>query len=398
MVRDNRPVNRRWMLGCWAAMAAAVLTKGLIGALIPAVSMVLYSLLQRDFQLYDRLVLRWGLPLFVALAAPWFVLATRANAAFFEFFFVREHFERYLTTVEHRVQPWWFFIPVLAIGLLPWIGPAVASLAADGRQHVALGRFDPVRLLWVWCVFILVFFSLSESKLVPYILPAVPALVLLCARHEPRARPRMLAAGLALTLLMALALGLMLAVAARADLPHGIHPRGTLAMTAAFAGPLSLLAVSLAAGAAIAGWQWRNGRHTPALAALCLGWCVGSGALLAGGAPGDALFSDRELAATLQRQAGSSTPVFSVGDYQQTLPFYLRRTVTLVAYRGELDLGLSQEPQLGIDTLNEFEARWSRLPEGFAVMPPATFAALTAAGLPMRLVARGGNSLLVSRH
>ncbi|MBS0612103.1 MAG: glycosyltransferase family 39 protein, partial [Proteobacteria bacterium] len=392
-VRENRPANRRWMLGCWAAMAAAVLTKGLIGALIPAASMVLYSLLQRDFQIYHRLALRWGLPLFVALAAPWFVLATRANAAFFEFFFVREHFGRYLTTVEHRVQPWWFFVPVLVVGVLPWIGPAVAALTTDGRQRVPLGRFDAVRLLWVWCVFILVFFSLSESKLVAYILPAVPALVLLCARYEPRARPQMLAAGLALTLLLALALGVTLAVAARAD-----HPHGTLAVTAVFMRPLSLLALGLAGGAVIATWQARHGRHTPALAALCLGWCAGSGGLLVGSAPGDVLFSSRELAATLQREAGPSTPVFSVGDYPQTLPFYLRRTVTLVAYRGELDLGLTQAPQLGIDTLDEFQRRWSQLPEGFAVMPPATFAALSRAGLPMRLVAGSGNSLLVSRR
>lgn len=392
-LRADLRANRRWMLGCWAALAGAVMTKGLIGALIPAMTIVLYSLLQRDFQLYDRLALRWGLPLFVLLAAPWFVLAARANAAFLEFFFVREHFERYLTTVEHRVQPWWFFVPVLVVAVLPWLGPAVRALLTDGRAHVARGRFDPIRLLWVWCVFTLVFFSLSESKLVPYILPMVPALALLCARHEPRAWPRALLPGMALTALLALAVGGTLMLAARVGAMHGV-----LSTAAAFNRPLSLFAACLAVGAALAAWQWRRGRRGGALAALCGGWCVACGMLLFGSAQGDEQFSGRALAIVLRPRLEASTPVFSVGDYDQTLPFYLQRPVTLVAYRGELDLGLSQAPQRGIDSLPQFAALWSGLPQAFAVMPPTRFAALAAAGLPMRLVVRSGNSLLVSRR
>ena len=179
--REGTGHRRLWMLGCWAAMALALLTKGLIGVLIPAAALGAYVLWQRDWRLLRRLNLRWGVPLFAAIAAPWFVLAARANGQFLEFFFVREHFLRFLTPIEHRTQPWWFFVPVLTVGIMPWLPQAALALAAPPTDRARRGEFDPLRLLWIWCVFVLVFFSLSDSKLIPYILPAVPALALLCA-------------------------------------------------------------------------------------------------------------------------------------------------------------------------------------------------------------------------
>src|ERR1700685_2506204 len=83
--RDSPSPWRGWMLGCWAAMALAVLTKGLIGVLIPAATLCAYVIWQRDWPLLRRLNLRWGLPLFAAIAVPWFVLAARANPQFLRF-------------------------------------------------------------------------------------------------------------------------------------------------------------------------------------------------------------------------------------------------------------------------------------------------------------------------
>ena len=172
---------RSWMLGCWTAMALALLAKGLIGVLIPAFSLSAYVIWQRDWAVLRRLNLRWGLPLFMAVAAPWFMLAARADRHFLMFFFVREHFLRFLTPIEHRTQPWWFFAPVLVVGIMPWLPQAARALASLPANRVPRGRFDAARLLWVWSAFVLIFFSLSDSKLIPYILPAVPALALLCA-------------------------------------------------------------------------------------------------------------------------------------------------------------------------------------------------------------------------
>src|ERR1700691_5402383 len=198
--RDTGSRWQVWMLGCWAAMALAVLTKGLIGVLIPAATLAAYLAWQRDWQLLRRLNFRWGLPLFAALTAPWFVLAARADPRFLQFFFVREHFQRFLTPIEHRTQPWWFFIPVLVVGIMPWLPQAVRALLSPCTDPAPGGRFDAARFLWIWCVFVLLFFSLSDSKLVTYILPAIPALALLCAGQESGEARGSLLAGSALSL------------------------------------------------------------------------------------------------------------------------------------------------------------------------------------------------------
>src|SRR5699024_2287397 len=107
--------ERNWMLLGWVMLAAAVLSKGLIGIVLPGCAVILYSLWQRDWAIWKHLHLGKGLLLFLVLTAPWFVIVSHENPDFFWFFFIREHFLRYATTEAHRVQPWWFF------GVLLWL-------------------------------------------------------------------------------------------------------------------------------------------------------------------------------------------------------------------------------------------------------------------------------------
>lgn len=394
LMRDDVRRNRRWMLGCWISMAAAVLTKGLIGALIPAFTLCLYSILQRDRDVSRRLNLRWGLPVFLLIVAPWFVLAARANAAFLSFFFVHEHVQRYLTTAAHRVEPWWFFIAVLAVAVLAWLPQAIRAICRDWRSRIPSGQFDPVRLLWVWVVFVMVFFSISDSKLVTYIVPAVPALALLGARRDPALGVRSLIVAVMLTLL---AVG-GIAVYALHTGATSVQTRATDSIAVAFHAPLLAMAGVLAVACAVATQALLRRRYPVVLPTLCVGWFVANSLLLAGGSPGDRLFSSRGLAHLVLQRVGAREPIFSIGCYDQTLTFYLQRAVTLVAYRGELDLGLSQAPQSGIDTLDQFAARWRSLRQGYAVMHPSTLTALRAAKLPLQEIAQTPTLVLISRR
>ena len=113
-----------------------------------------------------------GASLFLAIAAPWFVAVSRANPEFAQFFFVHEHFQRFLTTEHRRVAPAWFFIPILFAGFLPWMIALPAAIAHAWRREAG-AAFQPLLLLW--SAFILAFFSASSSKLPAYILPAFPA-------------------------------------------------------------------------------------------------------------------------------------------------------------------------------------------------------------------------------
>jgi hypothetical protein len=84
-----------------------------------------------------------------------------------------------------------------------------------------------------------------------------------------------------------------------------------------------------------------------------------------------------------------------VRTYEQTLPFYIKRTVTLVDYRDEMDFGLQQEPSLWVPTLAEFTDRWRKDDDALAVMSLEVFAELQQAGLPMQVVARDTERIIV---
>lgn len=87
--------RRNYMLLCWAAMALAVLSKGLIGLVLPGAVLVLYTFISRDWKIWARLHLIKGLLLFFAISAPWFILVGERNHEFYHFFFIHEHFERF---------------------------------------------------------------------------------------------------------------------------------------------------------------------------------------------------------------------------------------------------------------------------------------------------------------
>ena len=140
------------------------------------------ALYARDFAPWRRLHLSSGLPLFLVITVPWHWLAARRLPDFLQFFFVHEHLARYLTPSADREESWWFFGARVFVRQrsVDAIGAAgdVSRLAARGPLA---DEFNPVLFLRIWVLFVCVFFSLSDSKLIPYILPAMPALALLMA-------------------------------------------------------------------------------------------------------------------------------------------------------------------------------------------------------------------------
>ena len=162
---------------------------------------------------------------------------------------------------------------------------------------------------------------------------------------------------------------------------------------------LLCLVALLVVGAAAASWLGQRRQILGAMAALGMGWFGAVIAITAGACEVQDLFSARDIAAMIRREAPAGVPVYSVQNYPQSLTFYLKRTVTLVDYRDEFALGLRQAPRSGIASLGEFGDRWRALNNGIAVMPPATRARLTDAGVPMREVACVAKRLCVmSRH
>lgn len=386
-----------WMLMTWAAVALAVLSKGIVAPVLAGGVLVFYTLINRDISPWKRLHLLTGLPLFFAIAAPWFIAVCRANPEFFHFFFIHEHFERFLTKGHNRYQPAWFFLPILLVGLLPWLSLLPGALK-DAWSKGSAKRFDVRRFLLVWSVLIFAFFSVSSSKLPSYILPIFPALALLMGERlaaMPRASffrhllpwPFLGAAAL---------LGALFVVRLK-------NPEQDLEMWLAYREWLITAAVTLIAGSAIALWLCRLGPVNNAPYALKAAWIAlaftgfmaGQYALL-----GNQSLSKSNSAAWLASQLPpipAEVPFYSVLTYEQTLPFYLKRTLTLVEYGDELTFGEEQEPEKYVKTVADFEARWRQHSDAFALMDAKGYARLAADGLPMAIVARDPRRIIVRK-
>ena len=182
---------RRALYGFHVACAAAVLLKGLIGVVLPGGAVVFWTLLTGRWRTLARVFAPGPILVFLALAVPWHVAMARRHPDFLQFYFVHEHFERFATTEHHREGPIVYFVPVLLAGFLPW----TAFLGRLGETWPGLSRAGwkargTEGLLWMFSGLVFAFFSVSRSKLIPYVLPIWPALAVLLALGIERARAR----------------------------------------------------------------------------------------------------------------------------------------------------------------------------------------------------------------
>jgi len=401
----DAPARRRWMWVAWAAIAGATLTKGPIGAVIPGASLVLYSLATRDYAVWRRLSLASGTVLFLALAAPWFVAVSLANDEFLRFFFVHEHFQRFLTTEHRRVEPWWYFVPLALVGMIPWTPLLGWGLVKSWREGVPNARgFSWQRFALVWAGFVFVFFSASGSKLPSYILPMFPVLSLLAASLLVSVDRRTLGR---LVGPMTVAAGVALAAVLVGYAPvvrRLVTDPATLAPTLAYA-PWIEAALGVATlGGVIAAVALR--RETPrgrtvAVLAVALGALVTVQLGIVGFDEFRTARSSRDIlraAVAANGPFAPGVPFYHVHMYDQTVPFYLGRTTTFVAFRDEFALGLDAEPGKAYASDREWIPVWKDLPQGYAMMPPNDYARLAAEGVPMRVLARDPRRVIVSRR
>lgn len=383
--------NSVWMHVTWAALAGAVLSKGLAGAVLPGAVLVIYTLVNRDWPLWKRLHLLTGGALFLLISAPWFIAVSVENPEFFQFFFIHEHFERFLTTVHRRDEPVWYFVPVLLLGSLPWTLSMFDALTRAWQRDTApSASFQPRRFLLIWIVFIFLFFSLSSSKLQSYIAPILPALALLTGARLARLTTRTLFwYTVPLALLAALGLWFAPRVVEMAS------DEARLTLYREFAHWVSAaMAVWLAS--ALAGLYLLHRAHIrSALITLAGGSLLAWQILISGHnefAPSNSAY---HIAQQIKPWLKDDAPVYIVGMYDHTLPFYIKRTLTLVAYQDELAFGISQAPEKWVPDLAAFESVWRAAPYALAVVNPELYPQLVQRGLPMQLIAQDTRRIVV---
>jgi 4-amino-4-deoxy-L-arabinose transferase-like glycosyltransferase len=384
-------LQRNWLWFAWAMMAGAVLSKGLVGIVLPGIALVGYTLLTRNGWVWLRL--RWfsGLLILLAITAPWFVLVMQRNPEFGQFFFIHEHFERFLTTVHNRSEPWWYFLPILLVGSVPWVAPMLLVIATRWRHEQTQG-FQTQVFLWAWAIGLLLFFSKSHSKLPGYIGPMLPALALLIGPALLKASTRtarwLLGSNLLGVFLIA---GFAVALRQRQDEDIPAH------LFVEYSHWVTSAAVCLLIGTLASWWQVHRQQRLHAIVSLAGAGLVAISLLLCGHNTMQRYYSAHELAQIARQHLQPASVVYSVGAYQQTFPFYLGRTTLMVGYQGELAFGIQQAPARFIPTLPAFVQHWQQAPHAIALITPHDYAMLQGMDFPHQVLAHHSRYYLVQK-
>ena len=314
------------------ALGLAVLAKGPAGVVLAGSSCLLGAVMAKRVSFVSRLAGLPALTSFALIALPWFVLCSLENPEFVQVFLVSHNLDRYLTPVFRHSQPFWFFVPVILLALAPWTAGLVAAV-----QHVFPQRKgsewagSPSVFLAAWALFPVAFFSLSQSKLPGYVLPAVPATTILLAhalaltvRDTKRAR----AHGIGLAAVMG-AMTLTFLVAPGVE-SSGVEP-----------GAVRPLSVVLGIASVLTGYLGHQGRLGDAIATTALGVALALGQLNVTVLPTlDPVISPR-AAAKAASVLADGRPIRSHGlhrAWQYGLEYYLRGPVAAWPHGDSTDM------------------------------------------------------------
>ena len=169
--------RKKCFLLFYVAVAGAVLAKGPLGALLPALVIGPYLILTRRLALIKEMQLGWGALIFLGLSAPWYILMSLRNEGYFAYFLIEKSIGSFASGESSHPSPFHFYLPVFLGALLPWSGffPAAIYRALQGLGGE---KRDQVLYLLLWLGMMLLFFTVATSKLASYLLPLMPAAAL----------------------------------------------------------------------------------------------------------------------------------------------------------------------------------------------------------------------------
>ena len=320
----------------FTACAGSTLTKGLMGMAIPGSIILLWTTWRRDTTALKLAFTPWGIGLFLALTLPWHVLAHYRNAEFFDFYFYREHFLRYLTPIHGRSQPWWFFIPIILVGLFPWTSWLFTSF---DQQRNRLSNESLRQFIIVWIGFVTVFFSLSDSKLIPYILPVFPPLALWLGHTIASSwqNQHLIRKYILLKALIAIILATAIPIALnQQELWHNLYLQRYGLIIVVILGLYAGYHIFLTTNYALR-FRYSQARQT-IVATFIFGYIFLP--ILNAAWPYIDHRSVKSLAMVINERRQSHEPIVTFGRYYQDLPPYVNERVIIVGWQGELEHGL----------------------------------------------------------
>jgi len=386
--RSNDEQTRNWMLIGWAALALGTLTKGLVAVALPVLTAVVYSLWQRDLDLWKRLHLFKGLLLFLLITAPWFIAVSLENPEFARFFFIHEHFDRYTSDSHNREGPIYYFVPFLIIGVMPWLFTSLRSILQPGFKWLPdkPGHFDVDRFLWTFIIITFCFFSFGQSKLPGYILPILPVIAVISGKRIAL-RNGIEGDRWVMFLLGSLLLVLAYNIEYLSSNSYPLQQWVSYAPWLAAAGVLYLLSsmmLSIRKNGPIL--VFANASFMSLTASILI--ISGSNSL-------SESRSGKAMANAITASIPAGAPIFAFQNYSESAVFYLGRPITVVEYKGELAMGIKSEPHKFVATQERFIEIWQALDQAAVMVKFKRLPNLNIEALNGKVVYKGPKSMVI---
>ncbi len=181
--------KQEYLLLFYVFIALGTLAKGPVAPFLAAAVIVIYGVVARESHSIAKSLSLPGIVLFSVIASPWYVAVQLRNPGFFDNFILQQNLGRFSQNLYHHLEPWWFYLPVIALALVPWTIFVCAAVVRAARHcwfirdasrndhNIPRNRLAILSICWVTVP--ILFFTISRSKLPGYILPAIPAGALL---------------------------------------------------------------------------------------------------------------------------------------------------------------------------------------------------------------------------
>jgi 4-amino-4-deoxy-L-arabinose transferase-like glycosyltransferase len=195
--------SKFWLYDIYFFTGLATLAKGPVAPFLAMLIIVAFAFLRKEWSILRRSLWWPGIVLYFAMVLPWFIAVQHQNPTFFREFFLEHNLERFATDRYQHTQPFWYYLVVMLLALMPWAVVAVRALidgiltsVAEWRlRYSRPGKPKPSRpgdafpeFLVLWALIPILFFSFSKSKLPGYILPAIPPITILTGDYLFRRR------------------------------------------------------------------------------------------------------------------------------------------------------------------------------------------------------------------
>ncbi|MBU0744974.1 MAG: glycosyltransferase family 39 protein [Gammaproteobacteria bacterium] len=379
-----------WLM--YALAACAVMTKGLIGIVLLGIILICWITIFNEWRNLKNYRLLSGGFIFLLIALPWHILVQIKNPEFLRFYFLEQHFLRYFTDYASRSQKWWFLPVVSLVGLYPWMTFLPQTIVHNIPKHFKeLKQSKPTIFLLLWIACIYTFFSFSNSKLIPYILPIFPPIAMLIGNYFAANWQNNKSRQMDLGFYALFTLNIILAIAAiSASFILDFNEQAFTKQNLYFIAGIMVVG-TLVTAIAYRRHNTSSGFFVMVLAAATL-WLYFSPNITTINRQ-----SIKPLITTMQQRLQPEDEVIVYRDYYQELPFYLKRIVTVAQYSGELAFGIAhQDTSSWMIDEKTFWERWHSDRVVYLITGESNYRnLLPSAPDKMRIIAKLWDTLLV---